>query len=386
MLLWFSFYVACDVDVLEHFVRHANWDPTASVTRTLKNGKPFESKGDMAFEEEKDFNALMLFCPQVVNNTTQKEVLKKMNFARKVKPPRSRTPKGQQAEIYKKEYDGYEEPLRAWINNFRTWMKRQDKKRKSCMTDEEVAAEVRLKEAASIVEIVDTKFSTFHSFHRIDLFSKDAFVEALDEREKEFTALHVHLPDSLGKGCSSSEFEDKLRTMLMSFTDTTRQSGLTVKVWCSPDQENSLHNVMKEVFVSVEKHYWWKAGTEKKTSFKAQRSVPDDVKIGFVGYCEDEKSATRSHNVNKRSRVVVAPATKEEGFQSGHVAKEFFAQHSSQEDLVGDIFCGTGCGAIAAASIGRSSISLDLQGHEVSFFSSSWYGISLCVSVPGVER
>jgi hypothetical protein len=119
-------------------------------------------------------------------------------------------------------------------------------------------------------------------------------------------------------------------------------------------------------FHSVERHFWWKAGSEHREEFKQVQGVVDDVMIGFVGYMERDKSLLRSHDVNKRSRMVVAPAGGSEGFRSGQVAKEFFLQHSSPEDWVGDIFCGSGEGAIAAAACGRSSISVDMMQEKAS--------------------
>jgi hypothetical protein len=118
---------------------------------------------------------------------------------------------------------------------------------------------------------------------------------------------------------------------------------------------------MEKHFTFVEKHYWWRTGAERKEEdFKQVQGVVDDVMIGFVGYMERDKDAFRTHNVAKRSRIVVAPAGGADGFRSGQVAKEFFEQHSSAEDWVGDIFCGAGEGAIAAASCGRSSVSVDM--------------------------
>ena len=104
-------------------------------------------------------------------------------------------------------------------------------------------------------------------------------------------------------------------------------------MWCNEEQEESLEKVMREHFKVVERHYWWNAGVERKQSFKQQRTVPADVKIGFVGYCNPEE--TRRNDVSRRSRMVVAPG---DAFQSGQVAKEFFEQHSTQDDVVGDIF------------------------------------------------
>ena len=134
-------------------------------------------------------------------------------------------------------------------------------------------------------------------------------------------------------------------------------------MWCNQEQEESLEKVMRGHFEQVERHYWWNAGVERKQNFKLTRTVPTDVKIGFVGYCNTEE--TERNDVSKRSRMVVAPG--DQAFQSGQVAREFFEQHSTADDVVGDIFCGNGSGAVAAATIGRSSVSVDMQDAKVSF-------------------
>jgi hypothetical protein len=144
-------------------------------------------------------------------------------------------------------------------------------------------------------------------------------------------------------------------------------------------------------FHSVERHFWWRTGAEHKDEdYKQVQGVVDDVMIGFIGFMERDKNMFRSHNVAKRSRIVVAPAGGKEGFRSGQVAKEFFLQHSSPEDWVGDIFCGAGEGAIAAATCGRSSVSVDMMEKKASdhLFCSVLLDIvvfCLCLLDPGIN-
>jgi ribosomal protein L11 methylase PrmA len=121
---------------------------------------------------------------------------------------------------------------------------------------------------------------------------------------------------------------------------------------------------MKSKFECVERHFCWKVPSDKKkVQFKRTQYVKDDVMVGFIGYCEPASAnEIRTVEVNMRSRVVVLPET---GRQNGHLASEFFNNHSKEGDYVLDLACRSGAATLAAAALGRNSVSVDVEENSV---------------------
>jgi hypothetical protein len=138
-----------------------------------------------------------------------------------------------------------------------------------------------------------------------------------------------------------------------------------VQVWCSEAQQETVLKVMEELCCRVETHYWWKVDQERKEEFKHMQYVPNDVMVGYVGYTKEKsKTELEAVDVRQRSRVVIAPVVHADE-PNGFVAKEFFEQHSKTGDLVLDAMSRTGQNAVAAASLGRHSISMDIAEKQV---------------------
>jgi hypothetical protein len=136
-----------------------------------------------------------------------------------------------------------------------------------------------------------------------------------------------------------------------------------MQVWCSEVQEQTVLKVMQELCCRVETHYWLKVDQERKEEFKPMQYVTNDVMVGYVGYTKEKsKVELKAVDVRQRSRVVIAPVV--DG-TSGFVAKEFFEKHSKMGDLVLDAMSRTGQNAVAAASLGRHSISMDIAERQV---------------------
>ena len=136
-------------------------------------------------------------------------------------------------------------------------------------------------------------------------------------------------------------------------------------MWCSQAQEQTVLKVMEEMCCRVETHYWWKVDQDSKEDFKHTQYVPNDIMVGYVGYTKEKsKAEIEAVDVRQRSRVVIAPVAHLDG-TSGFVAKEFFEKHSKMGDLVLDAMSRTGQNAVAAASLGRHSISMDIAERQV---------------------
>jgi hypothetical protein len=143
---------------------------------------------------------------------------------------RIRTPANQKYEIYTNELESFEEPLRTMIHKFREWMREHGSKK-----EKKAAGELTIyhaEENPQIVDCIGGGPTTYHSFRQANMFVHGAFGEALKtDMEKSFTAVHVHLPKSLGgEDGNSEDFEAKLTTLVESIINTTTQQGTAVKV------------------------------------------------------------------------------------------------------------------------------------------------------------
>ena len=80
------------------------------------------------------------------------------------------------------------------------------------------------------VAIQGVEDRTFHSFHRVNVFKSNAF-DNLEQKEKCFTAAHVHLPESLGKeGSKEGSLATNVSRLLQGLIDATTKTSLTLKV------------------------------------------------------------------------------------------------------------------------------------------------------------
>ena len=229
------------VDVLDNIVRHCNFNPHGKTKKKTNKGKLVEYEGGKMWEVDKDYQALKDFCPTVINEKTQKDMFANLERVRHVKPPHSRTALGTQKLSYEKELMGFEEPMRKMILRCREFALKGIGETKEENADNGTLSVV---DATTVVELKDAdikqvdgqgpatigKTTTFHAFHQAAIFTQGALEETLAHREKELKAVHVYLPDDFGKDEDSTISEEKLLTMLKGFTDTTRKTGMTVKV------------------------------------------------------------------------------------------------------------------------------------------------------------
>ena len=136
---------------------------------------------------------------------------------------------------------------------------------------------------------------------------------------------------------------------------------------------------MQSRFDEIRRHYWWKSSPVPRSvkSFLPQ----DDMKISWIGFRfpveeEEQKKFAMYSSERHRSKTLLAPAVKEPYKSTAGktcdteinalLPLEFYSQHSREGDMVADFMCGSGSAALAAASSGRSSISIDISAEMVS--------------------
>jgi hypothetical protein len=207
--------------VVDIFVRHANWDPHKRVKGMRRSSKA----GGLLFFEEKDYKGLKEFCPKLLTNEYLDQVLMKLQT--KLKKIPKTTAKGIRRKIMATEFDSYEEPLQTWIEAFRTAARR-----KMDSPPDESDDDVMVVEEDDWVKIpqADDVGQTKHGFFCFDMFEDHAF-EILEETAREFTAVHLHLPKTLGQQQGGDiTIKNSVERLLTSLIEVTTSTTLAVKV------------------------------------------------------------------------------------------------------------------------------------------------------------
>jgi hypothetical protein len=236
-MYWILCFNLCDLDTLDALVRHCNWDPTTITRKTTSRGKMIETGGSFIMDASKEaegqtYTQLQEMCPSVLNEKEMANMFRMSMRTAKMPKKRPRTPVNQRYEIYATELATYEEPLRAMIHRFREWMRANETSGNEQKAWSSQLSVYHPEENPHIVEITAGGPPTMHSFRQADMFVAGAFSAALKtDMEKSFTAVHAHLPKSLGGADGNSEdFEAKLTTLVESIIDATTQRGTAVKV------------------------------------------------------------------------------------------------------------------------------------------------------------
>jgi hypothetical protein len=224
----------CPADVVDHFARACNWDP-------LKKQPPSKPKADttpkakkkaVKAEEDKEevsgwqfwdkfktYKELEELLPDIVNKENLENTLKKLKGGKKLGKPKIKVGLSARPGIMAEEFDSYPEPLRSWITRVRNAVRN---------TETVVLMEEEYDKHWVAIQGVEDR--TFHSFHRVNVFKSNAF-ENLEQKEKCFTAAHVHLPESLGQeGSKEGSLSTNVSRLLQGLIDATTKTSLTLKV------------------------------------------------------------------------------------------------------------------------------------------------------------
>jgi hypothetical protein len=211
-----------DAVVLDIFCRHCNWDPKKKVKKRGK--RALDKKGGMLFIEEKNYNELKIFCPKIVTNDNLDKVLSKLQGRLKKIP--KHTAEGSKEKVMNKEFEAYEEPLQTWIETFRKAAKRMLSRAPEADADDDDVVVIE-ENWLSIMQPCGEE--TKHGFFHFDIFAKDSF-DILGDAEREYTAVHLRLPKTLGLQGGNMAMQNSLERLMINLIETTTSTTLAVKV------------------------------------------------------------------------------------------------------------------------------------------------------------
>ena len=222
-------------------------------------------------------------------------------------------------------------------------------------------------------------------FLQQDLCDAPSVLAGLGPADREYEAAHLQLPMGGKVGGKADKLLgiDQIRMVINTITTMCSASSLVLQLWCHSDQHTECKIILMESFDTVEMNFWQKPLASHHPSKKATGFLPDDLLYGFIASKRFDFTCPPIYvKMCPRPSVVFAPAVKKLSVariddqrvtcsteMNPMVPKQFYDKYSRQDALVADFMCGSGSAAVAAASLGRSCLVVDLDKSMVCFVS-----------------
>ena len=236
---------------------------------------------------------------------------------------------------------------------------------------------------AVIIETSKHGFASMNfTFLQQDLCDSDkgSSLATLAPADRKYEAAHLQLP----MGGKADKLLDipQIRMVINTIKIMCTSPSLVLQLWCHLTQFAKCKEILEEMFDTVEVNIWQKPLSGHYQAKKATGFLPDDLLFGFIASKKFDLDGPPIYvKACPRPSVVFAPAVKKLSVatideqrvtcsteMNPLVPKQFYDKYSRQNSLVADFMCGSGSAAVAAASLGRSCLVVDLDKNMVCIF------------------